>query len=194
MTPSDGKLIIVAGPSGAGKGTLENAVMERFPDIHFSVSVTTRPRRDYEIERKHYFFITKAEFLKRIEQNELVEWQEVYSKNGHLYGTLRSYIDSALKQGEHLLLDLDIKGGINMKKAYPEQSVSVFIKPPSLEAIEQRLIKRGTDSPEQIKIRMDRMPEEMELGQQFDYQIVNANLDDAVNDFTEILKRDVYHQ
>lgn len=194
MTSYNGKLIIVAGPSGAGKGTLENAVMEKFPDIHFSVSVTTRPRRDYEIEGIHYFFISKDEFLRRIKENELVEWQEVYSKNGHLYGTLRSYIDTALQQGKHLLLDLDIKGGINVKKAYPEASISIFIKPPSLEAIEQRLINRCTETPDQIKIRLERMPEEMELGQQFDYQIVNADLNDAVNDFTEILRQNVYNQ
>ena len=92
------------------------------------------------------------------------------------------------------MLDLDIKGGITVKKAYPDESVSVFIMPPSLEVLEQRLINRCTETPEQIKIRLDRMPEEMELGQQFDYQIVNTDLNDAVNDFTEILKRDVYHQ
>ncbi len=194
MMRNNGKLIIVAGPSGSGKGTIENAVMERFPDIHFSVSVTTRPRRKYEIEGEHYYFISKAEFHKRIEQGELVEWQEVYSKNGHLYGTLRSYIDNALETGQHLLLDLDIKGGINVKKAYPESSVSIFIEPPSLEAVEQRLINRGTDNPDQIKIRMERMPEEMELGQQFDYQIVNSDLNEAINRFKKILEKDVYHQ
>ncbi len=194
MTDHKGKLIIVAGPSGAGKGTVENAVMEIFPEIQFSVSVTTRPRRDYEIEGKHYFFISKAEFLERIANDELVEWQEVYSKNGHLYGTLRSYIDSALEQGKQLLLDIDIKGGINVKKAYPENSVSIFIEPPSLEALEKRLIHRNTDSPDQIKIRLERMPEEMRLGQEFDYQIVNSTLEDAVDTFAEILKKDVYHQ
>ena len=192
MTRNSGKLIIVAGPSGSGKGTIETAVMEQFPDIHFSVSVTTRPRRNYEIEGKHYFFISKPEFHKRIEQEELVEWQEVYSKNGHLYGTLKSYINTALENGEYLLLDIDIKGGINVKKAYPENSVSIFIEPPSLAAIEERLIKRDTDSPEQIRIRLERMPEEMELGKQFDYQIVNSDLEDAINAFVKILEQDVY--
>jgi len=194
MTSKHGRLIIVAGPSGTGKGTLENAVMEKFPEIEFSVSVTTRPRRDYEIEGKHYFFISKAEFLKRIERNELVEWQEVYSKNGHYYGTLRSYVDRALEQGKQLLIDIDIKGGINLKKAYPHNSISIFIKPPSAEALEERLIKRNTDSPEQIRIRLERMPEEMLLGQQFDYSIVNSDLDAAVDAFTEILKKDDYQQ
>ena len=189
-----GKLIIVAGPSGAGKGTVENAVMEKFPEIQFSVSVTTRPRRAYEIEGKHYFFISKAEFLKRIEQNELVEWQEVYSKNGHLYGTLRSYIDEALAKGKQLLLDIDIKGGINVKKAYPDNSVSIFIEPPSLEIMRERLIHRNTDSADQIRIRLERMPEEMRLGKQFDYTIVNADLDEAVEAFTEILNKDEIHQ
>ena len=189
-----GKLIIVAGPSGTGKGTVENAILQKFPDIHFSVSVTTRPRRDYEIEGKHYFFVSVEAFRQHIKADDLIEWQEVYSKNGYLYGTLRSYIDRALVGGQHLLLDLDIKGGINVKRAYPEQSVSIFIEPPSAEVLEQRLIKRGADNPEQIQIRMDRMPEEMQLGQQFDYQIVNRDLEQAVDEFTKILLQDVYHQ
>ncbi|NQV41926.1 MAG: guanylate kinase [Candidatus Marinimicrobia bacterium] len=194
MTPQKGRLIIVAGPSGTGKGTLENAIMDKFPEIQFSVSVTTRPRRDYEVEGKHYFFISKAEFLKCIQRDELVEWQEVYSKNGHFYGTLRTYVDAALEQGKQLLIDIDIKGGINLKKAYPEQSISIFIEPPSVEALEQRLINRNTDSPEQIRIRLDRMPEEMLLGKQFDYTIVNSELNEAVNAFTEILENEIYQQ
>jgi len=194
MTSNKGRLIIVAGPSGTGKGTVENAVMEKFPEIQFSVSVTTRPRRDYEIEGEHYFFISKEEFLKRLERNELAEWQEVYSKNGHYYGTLRSFVDTALEQGKLLLIDIDIKGGINLKKEYPQNSISIFIEPPSVEALERRLINRNTDSPEQIRIRLDRMPEEMELGKQFDYTIVNGELNEAVNDFAEILEKEIYQQ
>jgi len=194
MTPQNGRLIIVAGPSGAGKGTVENGVMKRFPEIEFSVSVTTRPRRAYEVEGEHYFFISKEDFLQRIERGELVEWQEVYSKNGHLYGTLKSYIDNALQQGKLLLLDIDIKGGINVHKAYPDNSISIFIEPPSLEALEKRLVNRKTDSPEQIKIRLDRMPEEMELGKQFDYSIVNGDLNKAVDAFSEILEKEIYQQ
>ncbi len=194
MTAQPGKLIIVAGPSGTGKGTVENAIMEKFPEIQFSVSVTTRPRRAYEIEGKHYYFISKSDFLERINRGELAEWQEVYSKNGHFYGTLRSSIEEAFEQGKHLLIDIDIKGGINLKKAYPENSISIFIEPPSVEALEERLIKRATDSPEQIRIRLERMPEEMELGKQFDYTIVNSDLDEAVNAFTEILDKKIYQQ
>lgn len=195
MTSQKGRLIIVAGPSGTGKGTVEKGVMNRFPEIEFSVSVTTRPRRAYEVEGEHYFFISKDEFLRRIERDELVEWQEVYSKNGHLYGTLRSYIDDALEKGKLLLLDIDIKGGINVKKAYPDNSISIFIEPPSPAALEERLTNRKTDSPEQIRIRLERMPEEMELGKQFDYTIVNGELDKAVDEFTEILEKEIYqHQ
>jgi len=194
MTSNKGKLIIVAGPSGTGKGTVENAVMEKFPEIQFSVSVTTRPRRDYEVEGEHYFFISKKEFLERLERNELAEWQEVYSKNGHYYGTLRSYVDTALEEGQLLLIDIDIKGGINLKKKYSQNSISIFIEPPSVEALERRLINRNTDSPEQIRIRLDRMPEEMELGKQFDYTLINGDLNDAVNDFTEILEKEIYQQ
>ncbi len=97
-------------------------------------------------------------------------------------------------EGRHLLLDIDIKGGINVKRAYPEQSVSIFIQPPSAEVLERRLRKRGTDTPEQIRIRMERMPEEMQLGQQFDYQIINDDLEQAIDAFSKILINDVYHQ
>lgn len=194
MTLQRGKLIIVAGPSGAGKGTIENAIMKAFPDIEFSVSVTTRPRRDYEVEGEHYFFISKDDFLQKIRDDELVEWQEVYSKNGHLYGTLRSYIDDALSEGKKLLLDIDIKGGINVKQAYPDESISIFIEPPSMDALEQRLIARGTDSEEQIQIRLGRASEELDLGQLFDYKVINGNLEDAVQDFTKILNENIYHQ
>ncbi|MCF7822543.1 MAG: guanylate kinase [Candidatus Marinimicrobia bacterium] len=194
MMSRRGRIIIVAGPSGAGKGTIEKAIMKKYSDIQFSVSVTTRPRRDYEIDGQHYFFISKDDFLNKIRRDELVEWQEVYSKNGHLYGTLRSYIDQALDQGKILLLDIDIKGGLNVKKEYPELSVSIFIEPPSLDDLEQRLIARGTDNPEQIKIRLERAGEEMSLGQLFDYKVVNANLSDAVEDFSEILKQTIYHE
>ncbi|MCF7807791.1 MAG: guanylate kinase [Candidatus Marinimicrobia bacterium] len=194
MTIQRGNLIIVAGPSGAGKGTIENAVMEAYPDIEFSVSVTTRPRREYEVEGKHYFFISKDEFLQKIRNDELVEWQEVYSKNGHLYGTLRSYIDDALNEGKRLLLDIDIKGGIKVKQAYPDESISIFIEPPSREALEQRLLARGTDSKEQIQIRLERASEELDLGQLFDYKIVNSDLEDAVQNFKKLLNENIYHQ
>jgi len=192
MIARTGKLIIVAGPSGAGKGTIENAVMAAFPEIEFSVSVTTRPRRDYEIDGKHYFFISKDEFLEKIKNDELVEWQEVYSKNGHLYGTLKSYIDEALQEGKVLLLDIDIKGGINVKKAYPDESISIFIEPPSVDVLEQRLISRGTDSPEQMQIRLDRASEELDLGQLFDYKIINGSLDEAVQEFKSILSTKIF--
>jgi len=194
MMERTGKLIIVAGPSGAGKGTIENAVMEHYPEIEFSVSVTTRPRRNYEIDGKHYFFISKDEFLEKIKEDELVEWQEVYSKNGHLYGTLRSYIDEALQEGKLLLLDIDIKGGINVKKAYPDESISIFIEPPSIEALEQRLLARGTDSAEQMHIRLERATEELDLGQLFDYKIINGSLDEAVQEFKEILNENIFQQ
>ena len=194
MTERTGKLIIVAGPSGAGKGTIENAVMSTFPEIEFSVSVTTRPKRDYEVEGKHYFFISKDDFLQKIKNDELVEWQEVYSKNGHLYGTLKSYIENALLEGKVLLLDIDIKGGINVKQAYPDESVSIFIEPPSIDALEQRLIARGTDSEEQMLIRLERAAEELDLGQLFDYKIINETLDKAVQEFKSILNENIFQK
>lgn len=193
MSSTKGKIIIVAGPSGVGKGTVEAGIMERHPDIEFSVSVTTRPKRSYEEHGVHYFFITKEAFQQKIANDELVEWQEVYSQNGHLYGTLRSYIDKALEAGKHLLLDIDIKGGLNVKWAYPSDSVAIFLQPPSLEELERRLVKRGSDSADQMRIRLDRMPEEMELGKQFDFQVVNEHVEEAVDAIDKILDRTVYN-
>ena len=184
-----GKLIVVAGPSGAGKGTLETQLMQAHPEIEFSVSVTTRPPRDYEVDGKHYFFISREAFLEKIKQNELVEWEEVYNKNGHLYGTLRSFVDDALAQGRILLIDIDIKGGLNVKSQYPDDTISIFIRPPSKEALLERLKKRGSDSPEQIQIRLERMPEEVEVGKQFDYQIINDDLETASKKMIEIVER-----
>ena len=191
MTPQRGRILIFAGPSGAGKGTVEKAIMERFKSIEFSVSVTTRPRRDYEIEGQHYFFIDDENFRTKIANDELIEWEEVFT-NGYLYGTLRSYVDSAMHEGKVLLLDIDIKGGLNVQRAYPRESISIFIQPPTVEELQRRLIARGTDSPEQIKIRMDRMPEEMELSREFDYRIINDNLDEAVEEVSQILEKHVF--
>ena len=184
-----GKLIVVAGPSGTGKGTLEARLMETHPEIKFSISVTTRPPRDYEVDGVHYFFIDKTSFIEKIQKNELVEWEEVYNKNGHLYGTLRSFVDEALSNGKILLIDIDIKGGLNVKAQYPADTVSIFIRPPSREALLERLRQRGTDSPEQIQIRLERMPEEIELGEHFDYQIINDDLDEATRKMIEIVER-----
>ena len=186
MMLNRGKLIVVAGPSGTGKGTLEMRLMERHPEVKFSVSITTRPPRDYEIDGVHYHFINKSAFIEKIQKNELIEWQEVYNKNGHLYGTLRSYVDAALSNGEILLIDIDIKGGLNVKAQYPADTVSIFVRPPSRDALLNRLQMRGTDSPEQIQIRLERMPEEIELGEHFDYQIINDDLDEATRKMIEI--------
>ncbi|MCF7800405.1 MAG: guanylate kinase [Candidatus Marinimicrobia bacterium] len=184
-----GKLIVVAGPSGAGKGTLEARLMEKYPQIQFSVSVTTRPPRDYEVDGIHYFFIDQPSFIKKIQKNELVEWQEVYNKNGHLYGTLRSFVEDALSSGKILLIDIDIKGGLNVKAQYPEDTVSIFIRPPSKDALLERLKRRGTDSPEQIQIRLERMPEEVALGEHFDEQIINDDLEEATRQMITIVEK-----
>lgn len=189
MMTARGKLIVVAGPSGTGKGTLESRLMKKHPEITFSVSVTTRPPRDYEVDGVHYHFINKSSFIEKIQKNELIEWQEVYNKNGHLYGTLRSYVDAALGNGEILLIDIDIKGGLNVKAQYPSDTISIFIRPPSREALLARLQSRGTDSPEQIQIRLERMPEEIELGEHFDYQIINDDLDEATKKMIEIVEQ-----
>ena len=166
--------------------------MRRFPQIEFSVSVTTRPPRPYEVHGKHYFFISKEEFQDLIRRGELVEWEEVFAHDGHLYGTLRSYVEQALQEGRILLLDIDIKGGLNVKRTYPEDTIAIFIRPPSREELERRLRKRGTDSEEQIKLRLARMPEELRLGEQFDFQVVNDKLGQALEEVFEIVEKHVF--
>jgi len=192
MMAKRGKLIVLAGPSGVGKGTIGEALMRRYPEIEFSVSVTTRPPRPYEVHGKHYFFISREEFEDLIRRNELVEWEEVFARNGHLYGTLRSYVDQALHEGRVLLLDIDIKGGLNVKRTYPEDTVAIFIRPPSREELERRLRRRGTDSEEQIALRLARMPEELRLGEQFDFQVVNDKLEKALEEVFEIIEKHVF--
>ncbi len=182
---------MIAGPSGAGKGTLEERLMAAYPGIKFSVSVTTRPPREYEIDGVHYFFISREQFLEKIKRNELVEWEEVYDKNGHLYGTLRSFVNEALGKGDILLIDIDIKGGLNVKSQYPDDTISIFIRPPSKEVLLERLKRRGADSPEQIQIRLERMPEEIELGEQFDFQIINDELEHAAHQLIEIIELNI---
>ncbi|MEX0736064.1 MAG: guanylate kinase [Bacteroidota bacterium] len=172
-----GKLIVVSAPSGAGKTTIVRTMMARYPLMLFSVSATTRPQRGAEVNGKDYFFLTKEEFDRRIKAGELVEWEEIY---GNYYGTLKSEVDRALHNGKIMMFDIDVKGGLSIKKHYPDDTVLIFIKPPSVEALHRRLLDRKTEDETTVARRMTRVPMELEKGNEFQYQVVNEDLKTAL--------------
>ena len=154
----------------------------------FSVSATTRPRREGEVHGKDYFFLTKEEFEERIRIGDLVEWEEIY---GNYYGTLKSETSRALQQGRVMLFDVDVKGALSIRRHFPNESVLIFIKPPSFEVLKKRLENRNTENPETLKRRLERVPMEMEQGQQFDVQVVNDELQRAINEVDEIVRKSI---
>jgi guanylate kinase len=181
----DGKLVIISAPSGAGKTTIVKHLLASGLNLEFSVSATTRPLRGNETEGEDYFYLAIPEFKKKIINNEFVEWEEVYKDQ--LYGTLKSELEKIWAKGNHVLFDVDAKGGINLKKIFGTNSIALFIMPPSIEELENRLVKRGTDSQEKIKIRIDKAREEVDLANQFDTVIINKQLDKAKEETLKIV-------
>ncbi len=174
-----GKLIIISAPSGSGKSTIIGRVMQdESLRLAFSVSATTRPRRGQEEHGVDYYYLTLEEFKEKIANDELVEYQEVYE--GRYYGTLKSEVERITGMGKNVVLDLDVLGGVNVKRLYGDRALSIFIQPPSVEVLRQRLIKRGTDSMEDIQNRVDKAEFEISIGPQFDYTVINDDLDTAV--------------
>jgi guanylate kinase len=154
-------------------------------NLAFSVSATTRPPRENEKDGVDYFFLSVSEFRKKIEKNEFVEWEEVYQDL--LYGTLKSELERIWAKGLHVLFDVDVKGGINLKKKFGINSIALFIMPPSVEELENRLNKRGTDRPEKIRMRVEKAREEIDLANQFDTVIINHHLDIAKEETLKIV-------
>jgi guanylate kinase len=179
-----GKLIVVSAPSGTGKTTIVKAILEKYPSMLFSVSAATRTRRETEVDGKDYFFLPRQEFERRIQAGELVEWEEIY---GNLYGTLKSEVDKALSSGKAMLFDIDVKGGLSIKRTYPDDSVLIFIRPPSIEILEARLRGRKTEDEATFKRRMDRVAMELGMASQFDYQVVNDDLQTAIAEVNKLV-------
>jgi guanylate kinase len=181
-----GKLVIVSAPSGAGKTTIVKHLINSGLNLRFSVSATTRAPRQGEKNGEDYFFISPEEFRRRVSNNEFVEWEEVYKD--HFYGTLKSEIEGIRDRGNNIIFDVDVKGGVNLKKKFGDKSVALFIMPPSVQELELRLRNRGKDSPEKIKMRIEKAETEMKLSGQFDFIVVNKDLDTAVKESVAIVK------
>lgn len=157
--------------------------MKRNPGLEFSVSATTRPKRTGEVNGKDYFFLSREDFEKRVTAGEFAEWEEIY---GDFYGTLRSEINRALAGGRSMVFDVDVKGGLSIKKHYP-QAILIFIRPPSLETLKERLLNRKTEDEATLKRRLDRASMELELGRNFDHEIINDDLEKAVSKVQSLL-------
>ena len=178
MPQQQNKLIIIAAPSGAGKTSVTKHLLKTFPaQLLFSVSCATLPHRNQEKHGVDYYFISADEFRRRIENHEFAEWEMVY--HDKYYGTLKIELERIWKQHKVPLLDVDVKGGINIQQHYPEQSLSLFIEPPSIEELERRLKARGTETPESLKARIEKASYEMTFKNRFDKIIINDKLEDA---------------
>lgn len=182
-----GKLIIISAPSGAGKSTLINAVKNTCADCNlaFSVSMTTRKPRKGEIDGVHYFFVTHKEFMENIEKGNFLEWQEVH---GNLYGTPKEPVEKLSAEGKNVILDVDVKGGWNIKHNSSTESLAVFIMPLSKEELRKRLMGRGTETIEQIDKRMERVEEELQYVKDFDKIIINNVLSISTEELTTIIR------
>jgi len=178
-------LYVIAAPSGAGKTTIVNEILKIFPELIFSVSATTRKMRDNETHGKDYFFYTKEDFKKMIGNNELIEYEILF--NGDYYGTLRSFVDKHLEDNKSIIFDIDVNGALNIKKFYKDKARLIFIKPPDTETLKERLKKRATESPEQITERINRVDLEIGKANDFDYIVVNENLETAVAEVNKII-------
>ena len=179
----NGKIIIFSAPSGSGKSTLIGHLLKRFPQLEFSIS-TSRAPRGSEVNGKEYYFLTNEEFKNKVAAGEFVEWEEVYA--GTCYGTLRSELKRIWDKGHVIVFDVDVKGGVNLKKIFGDDALSIFIMPPSVEELRRRLEKRGTDTPETIAKRVAKAEEEITYAPLFDKIVVNDSLETAIADATRI--------
>ncbi len=181
-----GKLIIFSAPSGSGKTTLVHHLLKQ-PELNlaFSVSAASRSKRPGEENGKDYYFISPEDFKQKIKNNEFIEWEEVYTNN--FYGTLKSEVERLRNEGKNIIFDIDVKGGMNIKNQYPNDSLAVFVMPPSVEELINRLKKRQTETPEKIKMRINKAEEELHYAPEFDVIILNDDLEKAKKKAYEVV-------
>jgi len=181
------KMVIFSAPSGAGKTTIVKRLLKHNPDLEFSISACTRRKRMKEIEGKDYYFLTVNYFKEKIRNNDFIEWEEVYPD--HFYGTLKSEVYRIWEKGKHVIFDVDVIGGLNIKKQFDTQALSIFVEPPSIEELRKRLISRSEDSIENIQKRVAKAEQEMTYAKQFDIVIINENLDIATSEAITVVSR-----
>jgi guanylate kinase len=185
MEKNEGKCIIFSAPSGAGKTTIVHRLLQEIPSLSFSVSACSREARPTEKDGVDYYFLTADEFKNKIENQDFIEWEEVYANN--FYGTLTSEIEKIWSANKSVIFDVDVVGGLNLKRYFGDKALAVFVQPPSLEILEKRLRSRKTESEEKIQVRIKKATIEMERANEFDYVLVNNELDLAVNEIKEIV-------
>ena len=181
----EGKLVIFSAPSGAGKTTIVHHLLSKIPNLEFSISATTREARGDEVDSKDYYFISKEEFLHWIAKKQFVEFEEVYT--GTFYGTLRQEIERIWKTGKTVIFDIDVEGGLHLKRKYGKQALAIFVQPPSLEVLKERLIGRGTDSTQKLQERFVKAEKELNYAPRFDIILKNDNLDIACNEAVKLV-------
>lgn len=186
------RVIIFSAPSGSGKSTIVNHLLEKYPFLEFSISATSRAPRGEEKHGKEYFFYTTEEFEELIHKGAFVEYEEVYK--GSYYGTLKREIERIWAKGHTILFDIDVKGGVNLKKIFGESAMAVFIKPPSVEELRNRLVGRGTDSPEAIQKRVAKAEEELTYEPLFDVVLVNDKLCDSLAEAESLVEKFVLNR
>ncbi|MCS6968782.1 MAG: guanylate kinase [Cytophagales bacterium] len=181
------KLIIFSAPSGAGKTTIVRHLLAKYPEkLAFSVSATTRPKRPHEIDGKDYYFISLEEFQRRAAAGEFLEYEQVYK--GVFYGTLKSEVETLRQNGKHVIFDVDVVGGLNIKRHYRDLALAIFVKAPSLEELEKRLLQRNTESEEKRRERLEKARREMQYADKFDFILVNDSLPTALKEAEELFE------
>ena len=183
---TQGKLVIFSAPSGAGKTTIVHYLLSKIPQLEFSISATTRESRGTEENNKDYYFVSKEEFLHKVAKHEFVEFEEVYS--GTFYGTLKSEIQRIWDAGHHVVFDIDVEGGLRLKKKFGDDALAIFVQPPSLEVLIQRLGSRGTDSAEKLKERISKAGKELSYAERFDVILKNNDLQTACHEAEVLVK------
>ncbi len=192
-TANSGKLIVFSAPSGSGKTTIVHHLLKQKElNLDFSISATSRAKRGKEVHGKDYYFISAEAFHKHIKNGDFIEWEEVYTNN--LYGTLKEEVNRIWSEGKHVIFDIDVIGGLNIKNQFPEKTLAIFVQPPSIEEMERRLRSRKTDSEEKIKERVAKAAKELKFAQDFDVILVNDNLETAKNEAYSLVKNFIQHK
>lgn len=184
LNQSNGQLIVFSAPSGAGKSTIAKEILRNFPQIIFSISATTRPKRESETNGVEYFFLSEDEFKQKIADDEFIEWEKFYD---YYYGTLKSFINANIEAGKAILMELDVKGALTIKRLYPYAHL-IYISPPSFNELENRLRQRNTENESDFMKRIDRARMELSLKDEFDYIVENKDLETAIKEAKSLVK------